>query len=114
MFRFHTNGQAKIEVFDNVGVEETEQLMVLHFALDLKNLYNRVSNDYAGIINQGKHRFPLGLTRRHDLLYEFPSAGPFPDKRNPKADFLAPVRKYEIIREMGVHRRFSENVLPDA
>lgn len=53
-FRFTTNGLAKIEVFDNVGVEETEKEMVLILMLDLDGLYNKVCNDYAGIINQGK------------------------------------------------------------
>jgi len=54
MFKFQSNGLAKIEVFDNVGIEETDKQMVLHFCLDLQNLYNQVCRDYAGIVNQGR------------------------------------------------------------
>lgn len=54
LFKFGcTSEESQVVTFDNVGILKTDNQLVLHISLDLKNLFNRPCGEYAGLVNHG-------------------------------------------------------------
>lgn len=55
MFRLEIGEEEpSIWTFDNVGIREDDDQMILYIGLNLQYAYNRRCHDYAGLVNHGK------------------------------------------------------------